>query len=520
MTLLIIALVIVLIIYVGISAYFVTHFSFKTYVNDKEAFGKTAGEVEEEMLSHVGDYVLTVHARGDITETIDSASIDLQPQMSNQFRDILKSQNPFAWPVCLFKETRLTTETVVGYSESKLDNIISGLSVFDPENVVEPEDAHISDESGDKGFFIVPETDGSKPVDLKVRQEIKAAVGVMDDEVTLSDECYESASIKGDDQTLNTLCDNLNRYCSVNITYEFGDDVIKVNGSRVKEWCAIEGTSVTLDETRIKDFVNELARTYDTFGKTRHLKSHTGETVEVKGGDYGWWMDRATETTQLTEAVLSGASGKREPVYFGKACQYGENDWGDSYVEVDLDAQHVYVYRDGQLVEDSDCVSGCVNKKRVTPVGTYSITYKETDTYLTGDNYSSHVDYWMPFNGNVGLHDASWRSSFGGDIYVTNGSHGCVNLPTKKAASIYDIIQKGEAVLVYGGKEPPEEEEELTPEQEQLKLLIEAGLLDPSALQAQTTEGGGESGAQSQDQTQESAQEQVQNTAEEYPQGE
>ena len=124
----------------------------------------------------------------------------------------------------------------------------------------------------------------------------------------------------------------------------------------------------------------------------------------------------------------------------------------------------------------------------------------------------------MPFNGNVGLHDASWRSNFGGEIYVTNGSHGCVNLPTKKAAAIYDIIQKGEAVLVYGGKEPPEEEEEeeLTPEEQQLKLLIEAGLVDPAALQAQTE------AAESTPAPEAPAQEQpvLQDSAEQFPQGE
>ena len=55
----------------------------------------------------------------------------------------------------------------------------------------------------------------------------------------------------------------------------------------------------------------------------------------------------------------------------------------------------------------------------------------------------------MPFNGGIGLHDASWRSKFGGDIYVRGGSHGCINLPKNKAAELYNRIQKGCPVVVH-----------------------------------------------------------------------
>ena len=82
------------------------------------------------------------------------------------------------------------------------------------------------------------------------------------------------------------------------------------------------------------------------------------------------------------------------------------------------------------------------------------LTYKEKDRILRGkklDNgkyeYESHVDYWMPFNGGIGLHDASWRSKFGGTIYQTSGSHGCVNLPPASAATLYDLLYKGIPVI-------------------------------------------------------------------------
>ena len=91
-----------------------------------------------------------------------------------------------------------------------------------------------------------------------------------------------------------------------------------------------------------------------------------------------------------------------------------------------------------------------------TPSGIYSLTYKEKDRILRGKKkpdgtyeYESHVDYWMPFNGGIGLHDASWRSKFGGTLYQGNGSHGCVNTPWDQAGIIFDNIEIGTPVVVY-----------------------------------------------------------------------
>ena len=98
---------------------------------------------------------------------------------------------------------------------------------------------------------------------------------------------------------------------------------------------------------------------------------------------------------------------------------------------------------------DSDFVSGNLSKGHGSPTGAFSVTYTTTDAVLRGEDYATPVKYWMPFAGDVGMHDASWRKSFGGNIYKTNGSHGCINLPTSVAKTIYNTIEKGWPVLVY-----------------------------------------------------------------------
>jgi hypothetical protein len=310
----------------------------------------------------------------------------------------------------------------------------------------------VSEESGDAGFYIVPEDYGQTPIKNQVKEAICNALDILESEIVLSDECYEAPGVFSDDEKLTSLCDNLNTYCRAVITYEFGADTVVVDGTMIREWCNINGTSVSLDEEKVAEFVKSMSRKYDTFGKDRTIASANGGTVTVSGGDYGWWMDRQTESQELIAAIKSGEKTTRTPVYFATAESYGEKDWGDSYVEIDLTSQHLWVHQNGSVVEESDFVSGCVNKGNPTPRGSYSITYKQRDATLVGENYSSAVKYWMPFNGNVGMHDASWRSEFGGWLYIVNGSHGCINLPTEKAARIYDLVEKGEAVFVYGGK--------------------------------------------------------------------
>ncbi len=145
----------------------------------------------------------------------------------------------------------------------------------------------------------------------------------------------------------------------------------------------------------------------------------------------------------------------REPTWSSQAVSHNTPDYGNTYVEINLTAQHLYYYKDGSLIIDSDFVSGRLSQGRETPTGIYKVDYKQRNATLKGEDYSTPVSFWMPFNGGVGMHDATWRGSFGGSIYVSNGSHGCINLPYSVAETIYNNIDAGCCVFVYklGGTE-------------------------------------------------------------------
>ena len=135
-----------------------------------------------------------------------------------------------------------------------------------------------------------------------------------------------------------------------------------------------------------------------------------------------------------------GRQTSREPEYSQKAASHSGNDYGNTYVEINLTAQHLYFYANGKLLVESDFVSGNAAKGWSTPAGAYSITYKQRNATLKGQGYATPVSYWMPFNGGIGFHDATWQAYFGGDRYTYAGSHGCINMPLDAAATLTALL--------------------------------------------------------------------------------
>ena len=208
----------------------------------------------------------------------------------------------------------------------------------------------------------------------------------------------------------------------------------------------------------IEDFVtNQLAPLANTFSDSNEfLPTGKTNTVFVEGGNYGYQLDLEAEIEKLKEDLENHTIISREPCYKITPVSNENYGFGNSYVEIDLTRQKVWVYVNGVLEIDTDCVTGCINKGHETPTGIFTLTYKEENRILKGAllpngkrEYESFVNYWMPFNGGIGLHDATWRSSFGGNIYITNGSHGCINLPLEAAKKLYGLITYDMPIIVY-----------------------------------------------------------------------
>lgn len=318
--------------------------------------------------------------------------------------------------------------------------------------MIEPEDAYISEYSEIiKGYEIIPETLGTKLNIQAMKESVAAAV--YDGSVTEIDleeyDCYDRAKITSEDKKLLANLQTMNKWVNTEIVYDWNGNEVVVDGELIKDWVSLNGNKPKLNEEAITEFVAEKAKEFDTYGKKRKFTTTLGIELTLPSGAYGWKTDRDGETQELIQAIEQGVLQEKEPLYISKGAKKGSNDIGSSYVEIDLSNQHLYLYKNGNIVLETDFVSGNMSNGCMTPPGVFGLTYKTKNAVLRGQDYETPVNYWMPFNGNVGMHDATWRGSFGGDIYLTSGSHGCVNLPLDMAAAIYDYVSTGFPVICY-----------------------------------------------------------------------
>ena len=439
-----------LVIAYGIGVFYYSgHFLSGTEINGVDCSGKTVAQAEKSIESQIASYQLVLKEREDKSETISASQINMQYISDGGVQELKDQQNPFLWFLSFVRHQNYTMSANISYDEEALSTAVGSLECFKDENVVQPTDAHLEVQDGQ--YVIVEETQGNALDKDKVTEAVKKAI---DGGETLLDldqaGCYIEPSVLSTDENLAKQRDEGNKLLTVTVTIDFSDRQEVINGDVMKDWLTTdEEGNVDLDQAKVREYVQQLQYKYDTFGSSREFKTSSGQTITVSGGDYGWLIAPNDTTAKIIEAIKSGQSQTIEPEYTYTGYCRDTNDIGNTYVEISLDQQHMWFYKDGQLIVSTDVVTGCHNKGWDTHTGVYAIMYKERDATLVGEGYNSAVSYWMPFYANVGIHDASWRSSFGGSIYINNGSHGCVNTPTENAATIYNNIEKGVPVVVY-----------------------------------------------------------------------
>ena len=422
-----------------------------TIINGMDASKKSIDEVKKMVAAGIDGYQLTIKERGDNTERIKGTDIGMEAVFDGSVEKLLQEQKPLEWAKHIKKFQNFDIGTLVQYNQDQFDEAVSKLSCFQEDKIKEPQNAAISQYESGKGYHIVAADEGTRPDPEKVKSLISAAVMDLKPEVSLEKgDAYIKPQITADDPDLVSQVQSLNRYTNVKVTYQFGNKREVLNGDTISKWVGVgEDGKAFLSSSEVTAYVKGLASKYDTVSKAKTLNTSYGKTVKITGGSYGWKIDQKTEADELAGIIRSGESQERVPVYKQEAASFGENDYGNTYVEVNLTAQHLYFYKDGKLVLDTDFVSGNESKGWSTPAGVYSLTYKQKDATLKGEDYRTPVAYWMPFNGNIGFHDATWRKQFGGSIFKTSGSHGCVNLPPAMAKTLFENIPSKVPVLCY-----------------------------------------------------------------------
>lgn len=444
------------ILYLIMTFYFKDHFFFGSVINGVNYGGKTVSQVEDLISSESSNYSIELIGRNDLKDVITASDINYQYLSDGSVKSLKNKQNPFFWIGALFQKKNSNEMTInTSFDEKALKDCLSKTVFFDKRNIEKPKSAYIKYDKSQKEYVLVPEKKGSKLLKNKTLEAIKTAISTGETTINLDESgCYKQPKYTTETPKMAAFFKKVQLYSNACITYDFSDRQEVVDTSTIRKWLKVNNKKlkVTLDENAIKEYVDYLGRNYSTFGSSREFKTSSGKTITVSGGDYGWLINRPAEVKALTKNIKKGKTITKEPVYTQKAVSRNKNDIGDTYVEIDLTKQHLWFYKEGKQIVESDFVSGNASRGWATPAGIYQITYKERNALLganSGADYRSPVSYWMPFNGNIGMHDAPWRRSFGGNIYKTNGSHGCINMPINNAKTVFENISAGVPVVLY-----------------------------------------------------------------------
>ena len=425
-----------------------------TIINGVPVSGMTTADAEAYIEGYFnGGYTLEIEDTEGVREAITDTSIGYTVDVTGDLEAILKEENDGGRVSGPGVEHRYTVDAELKYDEAALRALLENMAFV--KNASPTSDTYITPYEEGKAFSIVPEVQGTE-IDMdKLMAAVKDALNSQTRLLKVENlDCYKTIQVTADNADLNQMCANLNRYKDINITYVFGDQQEILPGLEAVKWIdGVSGSTVQVNQQKVAEYVKYLADKYDTYGKPHTFTSTSGRQVSVNG-DYGWQINQAEEAVALTRMVQNGTNQTREPAYSRTAASRTGNDFGTTYVEVDMGLQHIYMYENGTLIAEAPIVTGNVAKGWTTPEGLYTLYYKERDRVLRGPkradgtySYESPVSYWMPFNGGIGLHDASWRGKFGGEIYKNNGSHGCINIPPKTAAVIYEHVYKGIPIL-------------------------------------------------------------------------
>ena len=453
-------LAVICLIYVAISVYFMSHFFVNTKINGKNFSGKTASDVEKYLQTNIKDYKLTILENEGRQDVISGSEIGLEYRAGTETEKLLKDQNGFAWPKAFFTENSRRVSVNVSYNEESLNQRISQLSCLQTEQT--PAENAKPEFDGNQ-YVIKPEVYGNAVDKERLTEQVKVHITEFQPQLDMVEtKCYAKPKYVEDSKEVQEACDAMNKYVNASITYPMNEPVV-VDKALISQWLQVDGEmKVSLNTEAMKQWFTAFGDKYDTQGTTRTFTTPAGKSATVTGGTYGWSIDEDTELVNLQNSILNGEVVTREPAYYagGTAAAHSGQDWGNTYAEVDMSAQHMWYIQNGQVVLETDVVTGEPIPSKITPEGVYSLMWKQPNSVLVGDinpdtgepAYRTKVKYWMQVTSSgVGFHDAIWQTAFGGTLYQIpgTGSHGCINMPLDQAAALFNMIEPGTPVIFH-----------------------------------------------------------------------
>ncbi len=477
--------------YLGLALYYRTGFAVNTWINGVYCTGRSVQEVNAQLLERTeapDHFTIVGYDRmgSDSTETswtVSMESLHRTLDYEAGLNRYLTSQNSWFWVGNLLPHREHRLEAAVSFEETVLQEFWEEIA----EGFRKEEDYRI--EYDDSVGYTLYDGLHHRLDEKKAYEAVRSAILMGESSVSLIDAgCYYDVPFTGEQERMARLWEQIRHFQENGPLYDFGDGAGRPDEAQMAAFLQKgeqpgglpvqdEAGCFVLEPDCAADWIREMAAIHDTYGKEWAFQSTRGDIVHVQGVTYGTTINQKRETvwlqgyleqlaawengldSDLAEtqgAKPEGSEEVRIPEYTRDAYHRGSADLGKTYIEVDLGIQKLYYYVDGELALETDVVSGNARRRMSTPEGVNYVYNKQKNRTLRGPGYATPVKFWMPVKGAIGLHDADWRSEFGGDIYKTDGSHGCVNLPPEVAKELYDSVEIGTPVVMFYGEDPEE----------------------------------------------------------------
>ena len=430
--------------------YYKDHFLPQTTVSGQD-IGKlpldAASQVVEDHLTHQqlsfveGQETLGQVAMKDLDRTIQP-----KPVLGH----VLSHQQAWLWPLAYVYESPVTEPLFKGALDAdKMSQLLAELGIDNSQRQA-PENARLVHEAG--SFKIKASKIGKQVSTRLLSQGIETALNEGEDEI-LVEKYYLQPTLTENDPKIKEEMAHIEKIKNADLKLKVNGQDYEVPKEERSAWLSLNDKGdLEVDEEQVNAYLQELNQKISGLLTTHEFKSTLSGTVKVQPGTYGWYINREVAAPALAKAVLAGKDQTLEPEIAGQG--YGDSFFGNTYVEVDMLQQKMFIYIAGVQQFQCDIVSG--HDLTPTTPGAYVINNMESPSILRAydpkikKDYETKVNYWAAFDyAGQGLHDSPWQPVYGGNWYHQHGSNGCINIPPNLMPTVYSLVYVGMPVVVF-----------------------------------------------------------------------
>lgn len=454
-----------------------------TTIGGIDVSNMTLSQAKEAVQTDLKNHVLVINGRNNAKYELRGTDIDLTANYEKQVENCFKKTHGIFSFYKIVSGEDFDVNFDVSYNkEAFKDNLShSFLITGDQYTITAPENAHVEYDKKTQSGKIVKEKQGNQLNQEKFYNYVEKSIRQLKTKINLDKaNVYLKPKYTQNDSAVIKELNQYNNYLYRWIRYDMTEKHYEtITPKDIKDWLVINNdATVSIDQEKMSQWVEKFCLKYKTVGKTRKFKSHTGEVLEVSGGDYGWQIDYSQTVDQVYKALSKKNSQsdvdayiknknktnkkklikELEPIYKNKGYKMNfDNPVDDyntqTYSEVDISEQMVYVFQNGQVVYSAKCVTGLPSDpSRATKTGCWYIKDKKLEYTLTGADYTTPTKYWVRITwtgtGYHYMNRSDW-SKWSPDLYKTRGSHGCINLQLEDVKNIYNLVSMKDMVFIH-----------------------------------------------------------------------